>query len=152
MNQCGFVKLSVVFFVLRKKEGKTEKRMKEEEIENGDYGLPTRKVSLRFLRFSSCLSSESSWVLLWLWEKRMKEEEIENGDYGPPTLKVSLRFLRFSSCLTYDSSWVLLWLGERGCCDTRTLSIGSQKIIVLFMCDSSGNTPETHRKEFTGNH
>ena len=30
--------------VLRKKESKTKKRMKEEEIENGDCGLPTRKV------------------------------------------------------------------------------------------------------------
>ena len=31
-------------FVLRKKGSKTKERMKEEEIEKGDCGPPTRKV------------------------------------------------------------------------------------------------------------
>ena len=33
-----------LFFVSRKKGSKTKKRMKEEEIEKGDCGPPTRKV------------------------------------------------------------------------------------------------------------
>ena len=36
--------LLVFIFVLRKKGSKTEERMKEEEIEKGDCGPPTRKV------------------------------------------------------------------------------------------------------------
>ena len=40
-----FSKLWRVFiFVLRKKGSKTKKRMKEEKIEKGDCGPPTRKV------------------------------------------------------------------------------------------------------------
>ena len=35
---------SLIFLVLRKKGSKTKKRMKEEEIEKGDCGPPTRKV------------------------------------------------------------------------------------------------------------
>ena len=34
-----------MIFDLRKKGSKTTKRMKEEEIEKGDCGLPTRKVN-----------------------------------------------------------------------------------------------------------
>ena len=37
-------------FVLRKKGSKTKKRMKEEEIEKGDCGPPTRKVFFLLLR------------------------------------------------------------------------------------------------------
>ena len=36
-------------FVLRKKGSKTKKRMKEEEIEKGDCGPPTRKVFFEIL-------------------------------------------------------------------------------------------------------
>ena len=36
--------ISVLHFVLRKKGSKTKERMKEEEIEKGDCGPPTRKV------------------------------------------------------------------------------------------------------------
>ena len=35
---------TVLIFVLRKKGGKTKKRMKEKEIEEGDCRPPTRKV------------------------------------------------------------------------------------------------------------
>ena len=37
-------------FVLRKKGSKTKERMKEEEIEKGDCGPPTRKVFFWFCR------------------------------------------------------------------------------------------------------
>ena len=40
----GSVKHLVHFFVLRKKGSKTKERMKEEEIEKGACGPPTRKV------------------------------------------------------------------------------------------------------------
>ena len=46
----SFLTLALVIFVLRKKGSKTKKRMKEEEIEKGDCGPPTRKVFF-FLRF-----------------------------------------------------------------------------------------------------
>ena len=39
------------FFVLRKKGSKTKERMKEEEIEKGDCGPPTRKVFFFFFWF-----------------------------------------------------------------------------------------------------
>ena len=54
-NATGRVNLSVIiiflflFIVLRKKGSKTKERMKEEEIEKGDCGPPTR--SLFFVRF-----------------------------------------------------------------------------------------------------
>ena len=41
-------KFSHFFFVLRKKGSKTKERMKEEEIEKGDCGPPTRKVFFWF--------------------------------------------------------------------------------------------------------
>ena len=43
-------------FVLRKKGSKTKERMKEEEIEKGDCGPPTRKVFFWFCR---------TWVRGW---------------------------------------------------------------------------------------
>ena len=42
--------LKVTVFVLRKKGSKTKERMKEEEIEKGDCGPPTRKVFFWFCR------------------------------------------------------------------------------------------------------
>ena len=41
-----------LIFVLRKKGSKTKERMKEEEIEKGDCGPPTRKVFFFFLVLS----------------------------------------------------------------------------------------------------
>ena len=38
-----------LIFVLRKKGRKTKERMKEEDIEKGDYGPPTRKVFFEIL-------------------------------------------------------------------------------------------------------
>ena len=40
----------LIIFVLRKKGSKTKERMKEEEIEKGDCGPPTRKVFFWFCR------------------------------------------------------------------------------------------------------
>ena len=42
--------LNFLIFVLRKKGSKTKERMKEEEIEKGDCGPPTRKVFFWFCR------------------------------------------------------------------------------------------------------
>ena len=54
LSRCRLVGACVLpnknfFFVLRKKGSETKERMKEEEIEKGDCGPPTRKVL--FLRF-----------------------------------------------------------------------------------------------------
>ena len=40
---------TLLIFVLRKKGGKTKKRMTEEEIEEGDCRPPTRKVFFKIL-------------------------------------------------------------------------------------------------------
>ena len=48
------------FFVLRKKGSKTKERMKEEEIEKGDRGPPTRKVFFQNnFRFFHCQQENS---------------------------------------------------------------------------------------------
>ena len=44
VGELGFPIHFVCIFVLRKKGSKTKERMKEEEIEKGDCGPPTRKV------------------------------------------------------------------------------------------------------------
>ena len=44
------VLMLLTIFVLRKKGSKTKERMKEEEIEKGDCGPPTRKVFFWFCR------------------------------------------------------------------------------------------------------
>ena len=73
-NRCSHLWLckggKFFFFVLRKKGSKTKERMKEEEIEKGDCGPPTRKVFFLVLSdlnqaVPNHLADESQTMVRW---------------------------------------------------------------------------------------
>ena len=115
------------FFGLRKKGSKTKKRMKEEEIEKGDWRPPTRKVFfLRFWRtwkkidiFDTKVSKSTTywfqavqcWALLTSWEEgkgRKKMVTNEGSKKNCPKKKFSRLECR-KPALSLSNHRVLLW-------------------------------------------
>ena len=114
---------SFKFFALRKKGSKTKKRMKEEEIEKGDCGLPTRRVFFFFFEILSNLNQAVPNHLADESQTRLRAVEPRGGRRPASTVQC-LSFLaekkplrrRPRRCLweyaKHNSTLVLSFYGE----------------------------------------